>query len=187
MVESQDCRLFTQEFTLNNAESLSTGTQREYRDEQLRGMYFFHEKLLGMPSVKYQFCPVVNVSTCRGRDKMTAIFQTTYSNAISWIEIVVFWWKFHWNMFSRTQLTVFQHCFRLNAGVVQATSHCLNWRWPSLLTHICLTWVVTLRPEQKRLPSNFKLILLYKNSCIWIQISETFVPNCPMNNKQSFV
>ena len=47
-----------------------------------------------------------------GRDKMATIFQTTFSNAFSWMKIVVFLSKFHWNLFSRVRLTISQHWFR---------------------------------------------------------------------------
>ena len=47
-----------------------------------------------------------------GRDKMAAIFQTTLSNAFSWIRILEFWLRFHWSLFLRVQLTIFHHWFR---------------------------------------------------------------------------
>ena len=59
-----------------------------------------------------------------GQDKMAAIFQMTFSN--------VFCWMF--------KLTVFQHWFWQWLGTGQATSHYLNQWWPSILTHICVTW-----------------------------------------------
>ena len=51
-------------------------------------------------------------STHWGRDKMAAIFQTTLSNAFSWMKMLEFRLKFHWNLFIRVQLTTFQHWFR---------------------------------------------------------------------------
>ena len=53
-----------------------------------------------------------------GRDKMAAIFQTTYSNAFSWMEIF------------KLQLTIFQHWFIYWLGADQATSHYPN-QWKS--------------------------------------------------------
>ena len=47
-----------------------------------------------------------------GRDKMVAIFQTTFSNAFSWMKMFKFRLRFHWSLFPRVQLTIFQHCFR---------------------------------------------------------------------------
>ena len=48
-----------------------------------------------------------------GRDKMATISQTTFSNAFFWMKMYEFWLlRFHWNLFSRVQLTIFQHCFR---------------------------------------------------------------------------
>ena len=47
-----------------------------------------------------------------GRDKMDAISQTTLSNAFSWIKRYEFRLIFHWSLFLRFQLTIFQHWFR---------------------------------------------------------------------------
>ena len=47
-----------------------------------------------------------------GRDKMAAIFQTTFWNAFSWMKMYEFQLKFHWSLFLRVQLTIFQHWFR---------------------------------------------------------------------------
>ena len=45
-------------------------------------------------------------------DKMAAISQTIFSDALSWMKSFVFWLKFHWSLFLRVQLTIFQHWFR---------------------------------------------------------------------------
>ena len=68
-------------------------------------------------------------STHWRRDKMAAIFQTTFSDAFSWMKIYTFWLWFDWNLFPRDQLTVFLHWFRKWLGAVQATSHYLNQWW----------------------------------------------------------
>ena len=47
-----------------------------------------------------------------GRDKMAAIFQTTFSNAISWMKMFEFRLKFYWSLFLKVQLIIFQHWFR---------------------------------------------------------------------------
>ena len=41
------------------------------------------------------------------RDKMAIIFQTTFSNAFSWMKMFEFQLRFHWSLFSRVQLIVF--------------------------------------------------------------------------------
>ena len=46
------------------------------------------------------------------RGKMAAIFQTTFSNAFSWIKMSEFRLIFHWNLFPRVQLTISQRWFR---------------------------------------------------------------------------
>ena len=64
-----------------------------------------------------------------GRDKMAAISQTTFSNGFSWMKIYEFQLKFHWSLFLRVQLTIFQHWFRWWLGADEATSHYLNQWW----------------------------------------------------------
>ena len=55
-----------------------------------------------------------------GRDKMTAISQTTLSIAFSWMKMLEFWLNFHCSLFLRVQLTIFQHWFRLWLGAMHA-------------------------------------------------------------------
>ena len=47
-----------------------------------------------------------------GRYKMAAIFQTTFSNAFSWMEMYEFRLLFHWSLFPRFELTISQHWSR---------------------------------------------------------------------------
>ena len=47
---------------------------------------------------------------------MTAILQTAFSNAFSWIEIVSFWSIFHWILFLTVELILYHHWFRLYIG-----------------------------------------------------------------------
>ena len=74
-----------------------------------------------------------------GRDKMAAIFHTTFSNGFSWLKMYWFQFKFHWSLFLWVQLTIFQHWFRQWLGADQATNHYLNQWWSRSLTHICVT------------------------------------------------
>ena len=60
---------------------------------------------------------------------MDAISQMTFSNAFSSMKMFEFRLKFHWSLFPRVQLTIFQHWFRWWLGAVQATSHFLNQWW----------------------------------------------------------
>ena len=46
-----------------------------------------------------------------GWDKMATIFQTTFSNAFSWMKMYEFRLRFHWSLFLRFQLTISQHWF----------------------------------------------------------------------------
>ena len=60
---------------------------------------------------------------------MDAILQTTFSNPFSWMKMFEFRLKFHWGLFLRFQLTIFQHWFRYWLGAIQATSHYLKQWW----------------------------------------------------------
>ena len=51
------------------------------------------------------------INTLRPR-QMDAILQTPFSNAYSWMKMFEFWLKFHWSLFPRVQLTIFQQSFR---------------------------------------------------------------------------
>ena len=64
-----------------------------------------------------------------GRNKMAVVFQTTFSNAFCWMKMYEFRLTFHWILFPRVQLTIFQHWFRQWLGAGQATSHYLNQWW----------------------------------------------------------
>ena len=79
-------------------------------------------------------------------DKIAAIMADGISKwfFLNGIRMVDFRFEFPWNLFPRVQLTISQHWFRLWLGAKQATSHYLNWRWPSPSMHICCTrrrWV----------------------------------------------
>ena len=46
----------------------------------------------------------LDVLTHWGRDEMAANFQTSFSNAFSWMKLCEFWLNFHLNLFLRVQL-----------------------------------------------------------------------------------
>ena len=87
-----------------------------------------------------------------GRDKMAAIFQKTFSNAFSWMKMYEFWLWFHWSLFLRVHLIIFQHWFACTAP-----SHYLKQWWPSLLMHIYVTWPQ--RVNEHRIEILWKLYL----------------------------
>ena len=60
---------------------------------------------------------------------MDAFSQTTFSNAFSLMKIHEFRLRFHWSLFVRFELTIFQHWFRKWLGAGQATNHYLNQWW----------------------------------------------------------
>ena len=60
-----------------------------------------HRPMLGKPTLTH--LPL---------DKMAAISQTVFSYAFSWIERLVFWFKFQWSLFLRVPLTITQYWYR---------------------------------------------------------------------------
>ena len=88
----------------------------------------------------------------------TAVSQTIFSNAFSWMKKYEFRVKSHWNLLLRLQLTISQHWFRYWLGAEEATSHYSNQCWPCLLTHTCFTrpqWVKETMFEGGRQPVGF--------------------------------
>ena len=81
---------------------------------------------------------------------MTVLFQMTFSNAFSWMKMLVLWLKFNWNMFLRVQLTAFQHWFGYWLDVGYATNHYLNHSWFSFMMNIWVTrpQCVTVYPKK---------------------------------------
>ena len=65
-----------------------------------------------MPKLFFRKCLARHRLTHWGQDKMANIFQTTFSNAFSCLKICEFGLRFHWNLFPRFKLTIFQHWFR---------------------------------------------------------------------------
>ena len=66
-----------------------------------------------------------NELTHWGWDKMAAIFQTTFSNAFSWMKIYKFRLRFHLSLFPRVQLTIFRHCF--SGGLAPSRRQAIIW------------------------------------------------------------
>ena len=75
-----------------------------------------NEILVAFMRSKFILCSVSIItalcSTHWGRDNMAAILQTTHSNAFSLMKIFECRLKFHWTLYIRVQLAIFQHWFR---------------------------------------------------------------------------
>ena len=76
------------------------------------------------PTNTQNITPLWSTHWCR--DKMAVIFQTTFSNTISWMKMYGRRLRFHWSLFWRVQLTILWHWFRWWPGAGQAPSHHLN-------------------------------------------------------------
>ena len=78
------------------------------------------------------------VSPYWGWDKIADILQITFAKTFSWMKIIVFWFKIHWNLFLQVQLTMSQYLFRqaitwtnddiINSSAPSAAyiSHCIR-------------------------------------------------------------
>ena len=71
----------------------------------------------------------IRLLTLWGPDKIVVISKTTFSNTFSWMKIYEFRLRFHWSLFLRVQLIIFQYWFRKKHGADQATSHYLSQWW----------------------------------------------------------
>ena len=116
-----------------------------------------------------------------GRDNMAAIFQTTFSNAFSWMKIYEFRVRCHWSLFLRVQLPIFQYWFWKWLGADQATNHYLN-QW----------WLVYRRkyasPDLNEL--NIKVLMRQNRinqSRYWIPSCDIFVIDCYNNLSQAYI
>ena len=65
-----------------------------------------------MPTMFYDALLGHNELTHWGLDEINNISQTTFSNVFSSMKMFKFRLKFHWSLFPRVQLTIFQHWFR---------------------------------------------------------------------------
>ena len=107
-----------------------------------------------------------------GRDKMSAISQTTFSNAFSWMKMYGFRLRFHLSLF---ELTIYQNWFRIWLGTDQAISHFLNQWWPRLPTHTSVTrpqWINDMHCllTQTRYPGFF-----YMSIRFWVIWSHSYL------------
>ena len=59
--------------------------------------------------------------------RICAISKTIFSNAFSLMKKFVFWFKLHWSLSLRVQLTISQHWFSWWLDTKQATSFYLGW------------------------------------------------------------
>ena len=74
-----------------------------------------------------------------GRGNMVDVYHTTFSNAFFYENYCISDWNFIEDLFPIIESTIFHHWFRQWLGAGQPIGHCLNQRWPCLLTHICVT------------------------------------------------
>ena len=95
---------------------------------------------------------------------MTTNLQTMILHSLPCMRIVVFGFKFHWNMIPMVQLKS-HHWFRWWSGTDQATNHYLNQWWPSLLMYICTTWPICMYEGKKSLLKNEMPFIIVEN-CI---------------------
>ena len=87
---------------------------------------FFLETWRQFQTYLQNFLEVFN--TLRPRQNVR-IFQTIFSNAFSWMKMSELRLIFHWNLFLRLNLTIFQHWFRQWLGADETSSHYLNKWW----------------------------------------------------------
>ena len=88
-----------------------TNWGRHFADDIRKHIFFNGNFLISNVIGLCNGCSLQAINTLRPR-QMDAISQTTFSNAFSWMKMFEFRLKFHWSMFPRVQLTIFQQWFR---------------------------------------------------------------------------
>ena len=83
-----------------------------YEPRHLPWPFPFRDTDVKMFDVYYQLPVMMLLYWCLlthwGRDKIAAVSQTTLSNAFSWMKMLEFRLRFHWNLFLRMQSTIIQ-------------------------------------------------------------------------------
>ena len=120
------------------------------------------------------------------------IFQTTFSNTFSWMEIYEFRWQFWWSLFLRVQLAIVQHLVHIMAWCKPDDKPLSEPMMVRISTNICVTcpqWVNKLRPQQidyRFADDNLRCILLHENYRISIYIAlKSIITN--QNNNTSYL
>ena len=94
------------------SKSLSTQPRRWWL-ETPSCLLWRHSNVMKISDLSQRWCNKKVVSlTHWGRDEIDAIFQTTLLNAFSWMKMYELRLRFHWHLFLRFELTIFQHWFR---------------------------------------------------------------------------
>ena len=83
-----------------------------FSTELFRFISFAETNIIGAVTQFTLHIHVIYVKTQWDWDIMTAISQTTLSNALSWMKMFEYRWRFHWSLFLRVQSIIFQHWFR---------------------------------------------------------------------------
>ena len=121
-------------------------------------------------------------------DKMAAISQTVFSNAFSSMKMYKFLSRFHWYLFLRNQLTIFQHWFRWWLGIGQVTSHYLNQWWLVYWRIYASLWHTEAKANGHHFAIDvFKCLLFNENLRILIKDFTGLFPKGPIDNNPALV
>ena len=103
-------------------------------------MLSFEKNTLEMSSAKsLPFHSARNALTHWGRDKMAAIFQTTFSNGFSWMKMYEFRLTFHWSLFQKGPINNIPTLVQITVWRRSGDKPLSEPMMVSLLTHICVT------------------------------------------------
>ena len=74
--------------------------------------HYWGNKILTSLCQFYRLAWIYYILSHCGRGKMADNYLTTISNAFSWMKMYKLRLRFHWNLFTMVQLTIFRHWFR---------------------------------------------------------------------------
>ena len=110
------------------------------------------------------------------RDKMDAIYHTTFSSTFSWTESIVFWIEIHRNMFLEAHLTRSLNWFRQCFGTEQVTKHHLKQWLPRFLPPIYVTQYDS---------RNCMLMPIWQE--VWIGLDNVLAPNSDQTSFETMI
>ena len=94
-----------------------------------------------------QFLPTFRILTHGGLNKMADVLQTTFSNAFSWVKIIVFWLTFHSISFLRVKLVLNWFGIGSANGLAPNRQQTITWtKWASSSMSIYITRLQSVNP-----------------------------------------
>ena len=115
-----------------------------------------------------------------GRDKMTAISQTTFSSAFSWTKIFEFRLRFHWSLFPKGPIDNIPRLVQIMAWRRSGDKPLSEQVTESLLTYICITRPQWIKAHSHTQTKQNKLTILANFTAIQFYVFTRYMQSRPL-------